>query len=859
MEHEGPQDPEDRARKRTKALLIAGAVLIGLTLAAIEVVHTPAPTMPLDTADHEDPAAVPQLQPRIENPQGTPPVQPEIDASGPRLQVRGRVLRASFEPAAEMRVEARLGGETRLEGRTDDAGAFVLALQDRPVVPATWRLVASGLDAAAGRSITLDAHSPAIVDIGTLVLAAAHALDIEVRFANEPVPNAQVEVATCAMAEAHLRRLGSGTPWIGTDARAQTNDRGVARFKQVQAGLVRALVRGQVTNAEGASRPAYGQARFVFPPKDGETSAPQEPSRVQVDLELARDVRVEVVDTASQEPVPGIWVRAVRNTGRHHEVITPDATLPRTNARGIAILHNLPEGNFDLQLGGPDWMSLFGAVDDAKLARGQTAIRLEVNEPTTIAFPVEVRDGELPEDGTRVTLEQPTDWGLWPGTRTTEPRHAWIREGRLEIATWSPKTWLMTRAVLPDGRTGLAVSRPPHGTGGANPPAPVVFTHARTLTVKAVERGTGKPAPDIAVVVSPERATSAGFLPVRTNVAGIAELEGLPAEVCLVALAQNPDWVEPHRQGVFGVQATVDLTEGDQTVVYEVEPAVEVEVHVTSTPGPRLPPGLDARFILAPQSIDGHRPSTLEMDATRGLLRTRLRPPIAAPKPPLRRWSTTSPQTVHVVLSAPGHATEVVTLARDAGTGRLIGRAHLGRAYTLRVHTLINEGDHFATHLQRLDRDGSWVRAGSPRVPLSRESMDVYEALPAGSYRMQEWFLGGKTGRVSDVIELGGDGAQETEATLLWDLRDQNYMEGEVRLPAGVDPKGLTIFALHHETMAVLPGAVCNGLRFKLRLTTDDPIRLVPVHPACVPDPEQGEVVMTGPQSGIELRMVLRD
>ena len=756
--------------------------------------------------------------------------RPEEQSEG-HVVVVGRVVGEDYTPREHATVRVRSSDRSERTTETAADGRFELDFGPPPTSRVHASLVALYPAYLVGSvSFHVDPPGPFLIDVGTIALAQGLDLPVRVVHDEKPVAGARVFAASIRIADATRADAWLGRPWSGWSHEAVSDARGLAVLKSVPAGAVRL-----VATADGPLRGEIQVRTDLLEPP------------IVVELTQARHLRVEVVRAVDGSGVPGCPVAA---QGARRLLEEP-WTRPVTDANGVAVLRHAPNEPFELLIAGPDWCSAYLKMA-RKVPAEVTTFRTEVPEPTRISVPIEVADGPMPTDGTRVAIESDS-WAWWPGTRTHLAREAVVHEGALVIETYYNLSSIRALARLPDGRAGhLWLKRPKHGTDDRGVLPPVVFHHPRSVDVHITERGTGKPAVGVAVTLSVPRSGGHVIGPVRTDTEGRARLEGAAAMKGFLDLCLNPDWVAPHRQGVFAPAAEVDLTKGDVSVELQVEPMVDAVLRVRTENGPHLPPGLDVLLFYSSQGVGGVRPGGLRLDPARGELTFRARRPIEVPQPPLKL--TYRPQRIQLRITSATHATEVVTLEYDEAAGQLAGQADLVPACSLITRLRKPDVGRFSFQLQRQDEGGGWVREPTPRLVrfAGEPDEDRYEGLRPGRYRVIET-IGKKT---SDEVQVR---ASDEPTLLTWDLAPVLYAEGTVVLPTGVELKGLQVYAVTEgERPEYIGRATMEGTDFKIRVTLGQLIRLVPVHPKCKPADEEGYVVIAGPDKGLRLHLVAR-
>jgi hypothetical protein len=789
---------------------------------------------PLATKQPES-ASGPELQGReMPGPTHSPEGTPEGSTDGVRIV--GRVVDETggkAGPGVKVRVVAE--GADAGHATTDAQGQFTFMYRPRPPYEVEVTLAAV---APSGRSCAACAQvapaGPSVIDVGVLHLRAVTTLVVRTVSSGQPVAGARVYASSLPMHRRPQRGRGNrlGRPEAGFTHHATSDANGHARLVDLPVGAVQLL-----GVADG--------------PRRGESVVSTQSHVSPIDLELvpARDLRVQVVWAADGRPIPGCVLIARNRDGiPTHE----PGPRPVTDADGVAIVRGLPDDEaFEVVAIHTEWCSAYmmGLADTAE--PGARALRIEIPAPTTLRFPFHAEDGPAPPDGTRVELDQ-SGWAFWPGTRLGLAPFGVI-DGTEVVVDLHRLFHERATARLPDGRVGgftlssdydreTKISRP------RMPLQTIVFRKPRTVHVQVRERGTGRPVADVslrAFLKSGDRRS----LAMRTDEAGEARLEGLPAGQGWVSVCLNPDLVMLSRQGVFSPRQSIDLEGGDAHLEFEVEPRQEAVVEITTEGRDVLPPGFSAAAWLLPEGLAWRSPASLVVDYDACRVRLPFRPPPAEPSPPARPGG----MTVLFRLASDTHATEYLRL--DA-RGKLTTSIDLLPAGSLVTRIVKPDDMLVSTRLEVAGVDGVWTSVWDGAVvpfPEEIEHGELYTALRPGRYRLSAERLHWSSDEV--IVRAGPEPAE-----LVWDLTPKEFAEGDVVLPPGVDPKGLRIFVMEAEggPRIVSSTSDLGGTHFRVQIPGDRPVVLTPIHPDCQPDEEEGEVTVTHAEKGLRLRMVPR-
>ncbi len=770
-----------------------------------------------------------ELQGREPPPTGepapTPPVPPEREGG---VTIVGVVIDdATHRGFAGARVVAACPGREEWEVATVENGTFRLPFGPRPHREVGVSLRVLTPDGRGANALTPIAPvGSAVEDVGALLLRSTMSLVVKTVHDGKPVVGASVFVSSRPDRVRRYAGYRFGRAWPGFAYQAVSDDSGLARLEGVPTGVLRVLVL-----ADGALR---GERIVITEGADSPT---------EVELVPARDLRVEVVWKDTGAPIPGC-VLALDTPAGLLEEPGPPAT---TNEEGVAILRGLPDGvGIRVSVLGNDWHTAFMKEVTKQAEPGMRELRVEIPTALTLRFPILVEDGPPLEEGLRVALDQS------PRHQRLGLAHEGVVQGG-ELVVELYREWHeRATARLPDGRVGALQivvdwQNETRRSKVRFPLEPIVFRAPRSLRVEVVDRETGEPAAGVAVraFLKPgERETPA----LLTGADGSATFEGLAASQGWVAVCANPQWVLSSRQGVFSQRQDVDLTEADAELRFDVNPVTEGVLRITTDGRPTFPPGLQVDVWCLPEGMGWNSPGDLVYDAEHAEVRFRARPPLLKPTPPARLPH--EPSKFLFRIRSDTHATEIVSIPAGDPLDLAVD---LLPAASLRVVVLKEEEMAVRPLLERLAAPDGWTRAWEGAVvPIAGdEDGDLYETLVPGRYRLRDEGMDW----VSDEFEVL-EGPRPT--VFVWDLRTGVFAEGEILLPAGVDPTGLSVFVLEGDDRPrIVSGAnVKDGTRFRIQIPGDRPVYLRPVHGECIPDPEQERVILTGPRTGLRLRMI---
>lgn len=569
-----------------------------------------------------------------------------------------------------------------------------------------------------------------------------------------------------------------------------------------------------------------GKAHFRFP---------DEGSECLIQLRPPRRITVRVIESKTHLPVAGCAVLLLDEAGALSSLASQPA---RTDEAGTATLVTFgDERGLRVRVCHDDWM--WPATPD------EGPLRLQDHDgELLVVLPARVRI-RIPAEGSGAPLPAgsaaevvPYFGGYATGTSMHTARVA-VVESDAVVLTMIRAAHEFVLIRLADGRSAFAELRPDVSGALVSVPSTLRFGPPRSLQVVVTGRPSGKPAAHVGVrVVRIGDETVPLTETLITDDSGRATFFGLPDEPVGVRLGVNHDVVERARLGTFAPITTVDLSAANATCRVEVDDEVEVRLMVSVEGHRALPPGLRVGVMATPEGTEWVQPRTLVVEEAGALLSFTMRP--------LLPRSDASPRSgIYVRLSAPELAELVVRVPPPAPSDTLdlsVNMIHAGRLRAV-VPSAIDP-----VLERRMGAEESWRVAGSGPSPSSERSPGLlFDSLEPGVYRLRD----SARGWICPSVEV----FPKRESYLEWDTLAPGWAEGNVELPAGVDPAGL---AVRVEGAGSAPWRVSTnvfGTAFRVRVPGNQEVRLIPEHPDCEPDGRSGEASVSQPRSGIVLRM----
>jgi hypothetical protein len=722
------------------------------------------------------------------------------------VRVVGRVV-ADAEPVAGSLVSVLLEGEP-LDARatTGGDGTFALAVRLPPrarLAPAYVR----AHDAATGgvgfaRLGPPPDHlpPPSEVDVGTIRLGAALALDVSVHRGCEPRGPVVV--------------TASPSGWDGPSpgaARAVASDDGTCRLEGLAPGTVRV-----VAAAEGCGRASV----IAVLPRE-------EAGPLRLTLGPERVVAVTVVEAGAVAPVARATLSVVEvfATG-------PDGFDSRS-IPGTASLETDGSGRAEVRgLGAQDalWVHAqapgFARSERVRVGAGETSARVELSRLRRMTWRIDpARSTPPPPEGTVLPL------GRAPGGHLAEiPASARMEGGRVVADDWPP-AHADAVATAPDGSTARLRS-----TKEAEAPD-TWFLHPRSIEV-LVRYPDGEPAAGIPIhVTTPGNNPLAA--PVETDASGLARIDGLPEGTAQVA-AFGPTMSTAGR-----AIGAVDLSRGGGRLEHVIERELRGELRVRLEGRPALPEAYAVSLGFSPVVVES-------ADRARGVVRIRFRPG--------RRAFAAYPITIRARGWLDATADLPAPTTPDERTSAEVDLRPAGRV----ALTVVGGPRHYDLELQHeVPPPGDWVAvansgvrnlgpeaAGARDLAIDAAGRAVRDCLEPGTYRFVETTSGflGRTFRVA---------AGETSDVSV-DLSSVGRVRGRVVVPPDEDAR-----LAHVHRMDPPPGRwsgwppihVATDGTFSTLLPGTHAVTFEASHPLLRPAGEQGRATVTSPREEPTLRL----
>ena len=714
------------------------------------------------------------------------------------FQVTGVVIDDAGDPqvGVDVVIEHLHGRGAR--STTDAEGRFAFAVAVTPVRSAT--LVARKGERVAIRSLYFG-KKLGTVDVGNLVLAAGHRVEVLVRSPCDAVPPATLVVQTEA-------RMGSG----GTVARTETDVEGRARLGPLPRGAYRIFAFG-----EGCGR---GEAVVTLPQEP--------PTPVEIEVEQARDVVVTVVDGGTGKPVAGANLELteyISNPGTLRlQCYLPTLEIAPTDENGKTTIRGLTRSVQVLVAvkveGRPTVTRNAPGLRPPRIDSEVTEARIKLPALRTVRWLITEEEGPIPEDGTLLTLRNGPQ-SKW----VSLPKGGRVEDGHIVIDSLLP-TYIHGLAVTPDGRIARLFAKNDAELG-----METSFRSPRTIEVVA-RYADGAPVTGMWAHLRGPGNNAVGE-PVQLDDRGTAtlrDLHGMKVTVYLSAV-----------ETAFGGTAigTVDLDEGSGRVEATLARKREVLLHITLDGKPGIPATLTAGtwngMSLASWPVE-------VVDKGRGLARLEWQP--AAPG-----------ATANVGLDTPGWVPKDPTFVlrlEDAGSGPIERTLELVSGGTLEVRILMPKNGRANVVPQRWDEQRArWViEHGTPVIPTP-DGRATIAPLRAGRHRLAARSGGG----VSAPVDV----APGQTASLTFDLSKAGMATGRIELPEGMDVSQVRVQV---DGRSYYPNSfggrqsVWSDGTFRVMLSGTEEVTLRPEHPLLVPAREGGTLKLTAPRDGLVLKLV---
>lgn len=485
------------------------------------------------------------------------------------LAFRGRVVDDHRRPVADATVTVRFPGVPSVTTRSGSDGEFGLETDlhwaGGWVSGGVFVRDPAGRTALAGVRFHFQGSGP--MNLGTLEVAAARALDVRVEDSGRLAPGATVRVS--AIVASVLIPVGDGT----TDAR------------------------GRVTIASCPS----GDLRVVAIGPEGrhahlETRAPSaDESPLVLSLAPPRILRVRVLDDDTGDSVAGARVSA-----RPSLTVEDDAAVlvaAPTDAGGWTVIEGA-FGDETLYLdASAEGYGSDGIVAMNEVGPRETGFVLRLERLRTRTFPVKVGERPVPPDGTVLAL-RPASW-VSAGTV------ARVRGSVVEVEGLD-SGFVERLAVAPDGSVAVLRADVDEAVG-----TETTFRRPRRVEVHVTEES-GAAIAGVAVRADDTDGTPWGEV-TSTGPDGVAVIDGLPARDMEVYVGMTPE------DGWGSKAAVVDLAMADGRVNVTFGSVRDAVVRVRVDGKPCIPSGFTWSVSKTVFAEGSEEPET-------GTLRVRLRP-----------------------------------------------------------------------------------------------------------------------------------------------------------------------------------------------------------------------------------------
>ncbi len=773
-----------------------------------------------------EPAAVSE---RVKREQAEPAMAELVTGSAlsmPSHRVLGRVVDQHRQPVGSARVKLALMSKSSVEGTSGEDGRFELLVHwsegERPTQLCLFAEDTEHRGAALVTSLPpARAAETQDVDAGTLVLAPAFALEVQVVSGGSPAPGAIVKL-----------QLGHGRFSAGEYV---TNSRGMLELKALPPGPLH-------LSAKWEDQAGYVRA-FV----------PQE-QHVQVVLEPVPVIDVLVVDAKTGEAIPSAELslhesyavpQALPNTpsarsisGQSHTMRTWSGHVPPTNEQGHTYIEGLSAGvRYEVEASAEGYEAPSREnAGSARIEPGARLVRLELTPQLgrRVQWPVVAGELPVPADGTTIGLRYRA--GTWRSRQVQAPPPVGqMVSGKLTIDDLAGS--INMTAVTPDGALAHVWCDEAMQLGPE-----VSFRRSRRITV-VLHNPEGSPLEGKYV-----RAYNQGNNPlgeaVETDEEGRATLGDLFGGLADVRVSNSP---KPYaRSRVVG---SVDLEQGDGhlDVILDDERHVSARLTLLIDGRTQLP----ARFL-----VTGPAPvKVVEELPDRGELLLEL-------------TQTEAEAPITIWLNAVGFAPQTIEFTPNDGSDELGATIELVRTSLLIAEVKPPAKDYFSIKTQRFDeQQAAWRNAhelglySGLSYPNGPGSSFIFQGLTPGRWRVVD-----ERSKLtsSEATLLAGDAEVRVEL----DLSVIEWAAGRVELDDPDQLRNVRVLVGSGEAEPRVQwrpgrdapeGTYLQGDSFRIRVPNDRDVELYAWHPWLVPDATQGRVTLHGGRDGIVLKLVEGD
>ena len=798
--------------------LVVGLVLLVLALQAVDPLPPdPAVETGGGTAPEELPGAGPTListsppPPRsvATEPVATDPTELPAELAKTHVVVQGRATYPDGRPASGAAIELLRGDAHQVGGRADADGRFAVRVE-RPthVVAGNTTIWARDDAGRTGRDrVWISPVAGIPVEAAAVVLKERYALAVHVSG-----PDGSGCVANVFVLGGNRQELGVLAA-IGT-----TNEQGDLRVDGLDVGSFRVLA-----VAAGAGR-GHAMANVLA----------DEPSSVHIQLPPARDVEVSVVAADGGAPVPDarlVLIERLSGEGwATYCAYLPQQGIPPTDAAGLTSIRGLGvdevlivfvEAPGYAPIG---WGESFYDRNTPQVAPDATELRIEMQVPRRLHWPLTDADGPVPPDGTIVRIEQASG-----AVETSMPETGVVEGGEL-VADGFGMGHVHALAHAPNATVARLFCRADSTEGH-----PTSFRPARRVTVRCT-RPDGSPATGLWVLLR-DQGGNALRPAIQVDEQGVANVDGLHGRLADVYVSEVPTSYGGQRIG------GVNLAEqgGEFDVVVPFPRQALLRITVDGDPG--VPPDLTLQAV-GGASFARARGTLQDVDEAAGTVLIPWCPPIGATQ---QRWNVT----------ASGYPATVIVLESQGGEGPDVFDVPLARGGTLELAIDMPGDGKVQPFLQRYrEQHDDWGMvfgklwdASAPGSPTLRR----IEALEPGRYRAADGvscvaseavdLVPGQTARLH--LRLGQAGIARGRVL---------GADGQPRARVAVEVRGVDL-RQNMPGVRSLTATTKDDGSFEVRVPGDRDVTLVPVHDTLRPAAEQGTVVLRQPRDDIVIRV----